>query len=408
MGSKFFTSFFTFACIFGVLSAGCERSTSNSTASSDSFTIDSIAKDELVPAEASAWADSIMSGLTLEQLAGQLVFPAVFSDHSDIALRKVVAYVGDCHIGGVVLLKGTPEAARAIADTLLALSPAPPFVAIDAEWGLAMRLSDTPRYPKNGSISPSAEDSLLFEYGRQVAHECHDVGVNMVLGPVLDIIPEEASIAPGRSFIGARSFGSDPMRVTRMGIAYAKGLEAGGVISVAKHFPGHGASDVDSHRQLPAVDKSISLLKSRDLIPFEKYIAEGLSAVMVGHLYVPAMEVDSIPVSVSHKVLHDLIRKEMRFDGLVITDAMNMAGAGGRSGADAIMAGADIIIAPQDTHLEVDMIVKAVVDGRFPLAQLRDRVKRVLIFKYKVAAACSHEDMFVSDSRRIRNALLSR
>lgn len=333
---------------------------------------------------AKSWADSILSAMTLEQMAGQLVFPAVFSDGSDAALRQVVAYVADSHVGGVVLLKGSPDAARAISDTLSRLSYAPPFVAIDAEWGLAMRLSDTPLYPRNGRISPSAEDSLLYEYGREVARECHEVGVNMVLGPVLDVLPEGKDSARG-AFIGSRSFGSNPHRVTSLGVAYARGLEDGGVVSVAKHFPGHGSADADSHKRLPEVSKSRAELDSTDLMPFHKYIAEGLSAIMVGHLHVPALEEAHIPVSVSRKILAEMIRGEMGFDGLVITDAMNMAGAGGKTGADAIMAGADIVLAPQDTHREVQTLVRAVQSGAFPLSQLRCRVRRVLLFKYRFA-----------------------
>ncbi len=331
--------------------------------------------------EAGKWADSIMSGMTLEQLAGQLIYPAVYSDDSEYAMRSVVKYVADSHIGGVVLLKGTPEAARMVSDTLVKISYAPPFVAIDAEWGLAMRLKDTPRFPKNGRISPAAEDSILYEYGREVARECHEVGINMVLGPVLDVLPADNV---ERTFIGSRSFGSDPKRVTRYGVSYARGLEDGGVLSVAKHFPGHGAADADSHKQLPTVLKTKEQLAGSDLMPFDEYVKNGLSAIMVGHLYVPALDEEDIPVSVSKKILKGMMRGEMRFGGLIITDAMNMAGADGKSGADAIMAGADMVLAPENTHLEVEMLVEAVNKGLFPLAELRDRVRRVLRYKYYV------------------------
>lgn len=334
-----------------------------------------------VPA-AEIWADSIMASMTLEQLAGQLIYPAVYSDRSELALRSVVRYVADSHVGGVVLLKGTPEAARVIADTLSKLSSAPPFVAIDAEWGLAMRLSDTPRYPRNGRISPAAEDSLLYEYGREVARESHEVGVNMVLGPVLDVLPYDRSSRGGR-FIGTRSFGSDPHRVTRLGVAYSRGLEDGGVVSVAKHFPGHGSADADSHKRLPTVSKSLDELSASDLMPFEAYVGAGLSAVMIGHLHVPALDEEVVPVSVSEKILKGWLRDRMGFDGLIVTDAMNMAGAGGKTGADAVMAGADIVLAPSGTHAEVCRLVEAVRSGEFPLADLRDRVRRVLMCKYR-------------------------
>lgn len=364
--------------ILGILMPGCRRAVSPDR-DADSVCIDPVGEPEQCSRDAEAWADSVMSGMTLEQMAGQLVLPAVYSDDSRLAMRSVVAYVADSHIGGVVLLKGQPGAALAIADTLAALSCAPPLVAIDAEWGLAMRLSDTPLFPKNGKISPEAEDSLLYEYGMEVARECREVGINMVLGPVLDVLPEKRN---GKTFIGNRSFGSDAERVARLGVSYARGLEDGGVVSVAKHFPGHGAADADSHKVLPSVAKSLRQLEECDIMPFARYMEANLSGIMIGHLYVPALEEASIPVSVSRKVLKGVLRDQMGFEGLVITDAMNMAGAGGKTGADAIMAGADIVLAPADTRREVEMLVAAVRNGTFPLDQLRERVRRVLIYKY--------------------------
>lgn len=367
-----------------ILISGCGKEASGSHDADSAAEGGQTSDTEEISSEAKAeeWADSIMSGMTLEQLAGQLIYPAVYSDDSEYAMRSVVKYVADSHIGGVVLLRGTPKAARMVSDTLAKISYAPPFVAIDAEWGLAMRLKDTPRFPKNGRISPAAEDSILYEYGREVARECHEVGVNMVLGPVLDVLP--AGLGKRITFIGSRSFGSDAKRVTRHGVSYAIGLEDGGVISVAKHFPGHGAADADSHKQLPTVSKTKEQLAESDLMPFEEYVKNELSAIMVGHLYVPALDDEGIPVSVSKKILKDMMRGEMRFGGLIITDAMNMKGAEGKSGADAIMAGADMVLAPENTHREVEMLVEAVKKGLFPLSELRDRVRRVLKYKYSV------------------------
>lgn len=366
--------------MFGILMPGCRHGSSRrqDADSVETAVVGDTLSSNIPKSKAVQWADSVMSGMTLEQMAGQLIFPAVYSDSSRLALRSVVAYIADSHVGGVVLLKGTPEAAKGIADTLSALSEVPPIVAIDAEWGLAMRLSDTPVFPKNGRISSAAEDTLLYEYGVEVARECRKVGINMVLGPVLDVLPEGKQ----KTFIGSRSFGSDPERVARHGVAYAKGLEDGGVISVAKHFPGHGSAGGDSHKRLPTVTKNLESLKKSDLLPFMNYSRHGLSGIMIGHLYVPALDSVRRPVSVSDKILKGLLRSELGFEGLILTDAMNMAGADGNSGADAIMAGADIVLAPSDTYKEVSAIADAVRSGSFPLSQLRDRVRRVLIYKY--------------------------
>lgn len=372
----------SFLMILGILLPGCQTPASpRQDADSDmSAPADSLNVEDN---EKSQWVDSVMSAMTLEQLAGQLIMPAVYSDNSRLAIRSVVAYVADAHVGGVVLLKGIPQAAKAISDTLTALSAAPPFIAIDAEWGLAMRLKDTPLFPKNGKISPAVEDSILYAYGREVARECREVGINMVLGPVLDVLPKGKE-KRGATFIGSRSFGSDPDRVARLGVAYAIGLEDGGVISVAKHFPGHGSADADSHKALPVIHKDVGQLEKQDLLPFARYADEQLSAVMVGHLYVPALDSEKIPVSVSKRILDDLLRKKMNFNGLIITDAMNMTGADGFSGVDAIMAGADIVLAPADTRREVALLIDAVRSGRLPISQLRLRVRRVLDFKYDI------------------------
>ena len=351
----------------------------------------SVAREELSDTCGNGQAieiDSLLDCMTVEELAGQVVMPALYADDSEITVRRVREYAGNWHIGGVVLLKGTVEGARIIGDTLAACvsaySPsAGPLIAIDAEWGLAMRLKDTQLYPRNGRISPDAEETLLYEYGREVARECRLAGINMVLGPVLDVLPpgkDGVSIREGAG-IGNRSFGSDARRVARLGTAYARGLEEGGVMSVAKHFPGHGSASGDSHRGLPAVVKTRAALDTTDLLPFREYVEAGLSGMMAGHLSVAALDDSGVPVTASHRVLTGLLREEMGFDGLIVTDAMNMAGADGHTCVDALLAGADIVLAPGDTDRELRGIVDAVRSGRLPASVLRDRVRRVLSFK---------------------------
>lgn len=372
------------AVLIILLMAGCSGKKSVPNSVDDSclaynesvvVTVSDITEDAL------AWADSVMAGMTLEEMVGQLFLPAVYSDDSHQALKSIVAYASDSHVGGVVLLKGTVEAAKTIADTLGRLSKAPPFIAIDAEWGLAMRLKDTPEFPKNGNISPKAEETLLFDYGREVAFECREAGINMVLGPVLDVLPEGNKGEVG-AVIGNRSFGSDPKRVASLGAAYARGLESGRILSVAKHFPGHGSADGDSHKQLPKVSKDRNTLFNTDLLPFKTYVDAGLGAIMTGHLVVEALDSSGKPASVSEKMMQGLLRGEWRFGGLIVTDAMNMRGANGWTGADAVVAGADLVLAPESTRRETKLLADAVLKGHFPLNALNDRVRRVLFFKY--------------------------
>ena len=347
----------------------------------EALELDSVQAEHDIGADARAWADSIMDAMTVEEMAGQLIMPAVYSNASHDEMMLLRSYATDSHIGGVVLLKGSAKAAREIADTLRKLLTAPPFIAIDAEWGLAMRLEGTPEFPRNGRIADGVDDTVLFDYGYEVARECRELGINMVLGPVLDVLPA----GKRRSGIGARSFGQDAKRASSLGVAYAKGLESGGVMSVAKHFPGHGSADADSHKRLPSVVKTKEELDSIDLMPFKDYMGNGLSAIMMGHLNVPALDEEDIPVTVSAKILKEMVREEMGFQGLIVTDAMNMAGAEGNRAADAIMAGADIVLAPANTEEEVMILADAVRSGRLSTDQLRDRVRRVLFYKYMTA-----------------------
>ncbi len=203
----------------------------------------------------------------------------------------------------------------------------------------------------------------------------------MVLGPVLDVLP----IGKRQSGIGSRSFGHDAKKASALGIAYAKGVESGRVMSVAKHFPGHGSADADSHKKLPVVAKTGEELFATDLLPFKDYIDNGLSAIMTGHLYVPALDEEEVPVTVSKKILKDFVRDELGFQGLIVTDAMNMAGAQKSTAADAIIAGADIVLAPLNTEEEVMILAETVRTGRLSTDQLRDRVGRVLFYKYMTA-----------------------
>lgn len=367
--------------------------------------IDSVNAEYDISVDAKAWADSIMNCMTLEELAGQLIMPAVYADDSKPTMQLVRAYATDSHVGGVVLLKGTVESARSIADTLRALLPAPPFIAIDAEWGLAMRLNDTPAFPRNGRISQEADETLLFDYGYEVARECRQIGINMILGPVLDVLPQGGK----KSGIGSRSFGLDAHRAAKLGVAYAKGIESGGVMSVAKHFPGHGSADADSHKRLPIVNKTRKDLEETDLVPFREYVSNGLSGIMTGHLYVPALDEKEEPITVSEKILRGLLRQDMSFPGLIITDAMNMAGAEGNSAAHAIMAGADIVLAPANTEDEVKILADAVRNRQFSIQELRERVGRVLFYKYMVArnSIKNEENICSEDAKRINQALSS-
>lgn len=327
-----------------------------------------------ITAEAEAWADSVSSRMTLRQKVSQMFMPALYASDDFWTLRQVRQYADSC-VGGVVLLKGDARGASAIADTLRGRWPAGAFVAIDAEWGLAMRLADAPEFPDNRSISPGADEQLMYDYGRELARECRVLGVNMVLGPVVDVS------VPG-GFMGRRSYGDDPRRVADLALAYARGLEDGDVVSVAKHFPGHGSVTADSHKRKGVIERSLNEMDSIDLYPFRKWIEQHLSGIMVGHLAVPSIDSEMRPAAMSRTVVTDLLRDDLGFDGLVLTDAINMKGAEGLGSAEAVKAGADIIVAPAQTWREIDEVVAAVRRGEIAENVIDSRVRRILFYKY--------------------------
>lgn len=333
--------------------------------------------------EALVWADSAVGRMTLEEQIGQLLMPAVFSRTDPATMRQIEEYARDLKIGSLLLLKGDAESATVIADTLESIRDrdsigAGYIIAVDAETGLGMRFSDAPLFPWNHNISPEVQDQTFYDYGREVGREAQLAGINMVLGPVVDVDRNTGL----KGVMRMRSLGSDQLRVAELSVAYAAGLESQGVMSVAKHFPGHGPTTTDSHRGLPSITVSREELDSIDLAPFRRYIGNRLSGVMVGHIWAESLDSVKRPASFSPEIIMQLLRKEMGFNGLVVVDAIAMAGAQGYTSADAIKAGADIIIAPADTKGALSDLLEAVKAGQITPGDIRERARRVLFYKY--------------------------
>lgn len=319
-------------------------------------------------------ADSILNIMTVEEKVGQLIMPALYARDDSFTIEKIKEYADSYHIGGIILLKGDIRSAKLISDTLTSLLTVAPFVAIDAEWGLNMRLDDAPRFMRNKSLATFADDSIMYDYGAEIARECRLIGINMVMGPVVDV-------ADRGSVTYFRSFGKDAEKVGRLAVAYSRGLEDGGVVSVAKHFPGHGSVSKDSHKETPIIEKSLHELDSIDLYPYKLFIEADLTGIMVGHLSVPAIDPDALPATVSRVVISDLLRDDLGFKGLVLTDALNMGGAGGYDAADAFKAGADIILAPLNTSQAIKSILNLVKNDPDAKNSLDEKIRRILYHK---------------------------
>lgn len=336
--------------------------------------------------DAMHYADSVVATLSPERRAGMLFMPASYGRGDRATLARITEYASTLHVGGIVLLRGDLRGAAVIADSLARMGGPGLFIAVDAENGLRMRFEDAPEFPWSRELGRLTDDQLLYEFGSELARECRAVGINMVLGPVMDVVPGNGS----HGLMRKRSLGSDPRRVADLAMAYARGVEEGNVISVAKHFPGHGSATSDSHRALGEISASREVIESVDLYPFRRYAAEGLSGVMVGHLSVRALDTVRRPAVVSPVVMRDVLRGELGFDGLVITDALNMEGAMGVKGWQAIAAGADMVIAPSDTRGEIRALLQAMSDGRIDTAIVADRCRRILFYKYLIGLDRPH------------------
>lgn len=374
---KSLSRFFLLFLILQTTLFSCRRPSSEAVVTTDTLP-DSVVAAIDMTCEAWRMADSAMAGMSDEQLIGQLFMPAMYARSSAYDLRHLTEYAAGLHVGGIVLLKGDLKSAAILADSLRRMSGAPRFVAVDAENGLRMRFPDAPEFPWGREMGRITDDQLLYDFGREIARECRAIGVTMVLGPVLDVVPGQ----PGSNIMARRSLGSDPHRVADLAIAYARGLEDGNVISVAKHFPGHGGAPEDSHRALGIISSDEARIDSVDLYPFRAYSHALLSGVMVGHLASAALDTVRRPAIVSPVVMRDVLRGDLGFGGLVLTDALNMEGALGVEGWQAIAAGADMVIAPADTRREIARALEALHDGRLSEEVVANRVRRILFYKY--------------------------
>ncbi len=332
-------------------------------------------------AEAAAWADSVYNTLSTRERAAQLVFPKIRpteGEQSKAAIRRFVKTEG---CGGLLFEKGPLAQYAEMTSYAKSLAKVPLLMTFDGEWGLSMRIDDSPRFPHNMALGAITDYRLLYEYGAEMARECRLLGIDVNFAPDADV-----NSNPKNPVIGFRSFGEDPSRVAKATVAYSLGLEDGGVQAVAKHFPGHGDTDVDSHKALPTVNHSRTALDSTDLVPFKEFIGAGCSGIMVGHIAVPALDPSGTPASLSQLVTDGLLRKELGFDGLIYTDALAMKGAVDPKGRNvcvaALIAGADVLETPVNARKDIDAIVAAIKDGTISEKMLEDRCKRVLRYKY--------------------------
>lgn len=326
-----------------------------------------------------AWVDATLKAMTPEERIAQLMVAAV--DPRAIGTEdRVKKLVTEYKVGGLIYNEADLTTVAKTTNMAQQQARVPLLITIDAEWGLSMRLEDAPKFPRNLYLGAIGDDQLFYDYGREVARECRRIGVNVDFAPVLDVIDRPGTV------VGSRSFGSNPELVSRHAIAFARGLEDGGVLSVGKHFPGHGSCTADSHKTLPTVDKSMHELQMVDFVPFRRYIDAGLGAMLTAHLNVPAVDKKSgLPGTMNPKMVNGLLKKKMGFQGLIFTDALDMEGAKA-AGRDvcvqALLAGNDVLLMPADIGGEIAAVKAAVANGTLKQSQIDEHVKKVLRYKY--------------------------
>ncbi|MCL2260925.1 MAG: glycoside hydrolase family 3 protein [Fibromonadales bacterium] len=330
-------------------------------------------------AEMNKWVDSVFSTMTPDERIGQLFMLTI--DPAEKYQEQTLKWIKNQKVGGILFAKGTLTDHAKSTNVYQAASQIPLFISFDGEWGLAMRLPNTPRFPRNMAVGAIEDNELIRLYGEEVGREMNELGVHMNFAPVLDV-----NVNPSNPVIGNRAFGEHAQLVAEKGNAYSAGLENKKVIAVAKHFPGHGDTQGDSHKTLPLVRHDKQRMKEVDLHPFEEFIKNGYSGIMTGHLYVPAYDKTAgMASSLSPKIVDDLLQKEMGFTGLVITDALVMEGALGTKKAPALLAllaNNDILLKPGDIVVNVKVIKDAVAAGTVSMETIDAKCRKILSYKY--------------------------
>lgn len=328
------------------------------------------------------WVDSVMATLTLDEKIAQLMTIAVWTQRDSNYLLDVEKLVRDYKIGGLMFMKGTPHKQAVLTNRYQANAKVPLLISIDGEWGLNMRLDSTPVFPRQMILGAADNPELTQQMGAEIGKHCKRMGIQLNYAPDIDI-----NNNPANPVINDRSFGENKYIVARHGVAFTKGMQDQHVMGTAKHFPGHGDTESDSHLALPIIPFSRKRLDSLELYPFKELIRNHVGSVMVGHLYVPAIDTaNNTATSISSKAIKGLLKDELGFDGLVVTDGLNMKGvanyaAPGEVCAKALAAGSDLLLFVEDVPQSIFWIKEYLKNGLITNEDIDNACKKILITK---------------------------
>jgi beta-N-acetylhexosaminidase len=334
---------------------------------------------------ANIWVDSVYNSLNLEQKIGQLFMVAAYSGGEKYNRTLIEKLISENYLGGLIFMQGTAEAQAEQTNAFQKKSKVPLLIGMDAEWGLGMRLKGVDDFPRQIMMGAMRDSSLVYKMAAAVAAQCKRLGVHIDFAPVVDV-----NNNPNNPVINFRSFGENKYNVSKFANQYVRGLQDNGVIASAKHFPGHGNTDVDSHKELPTISSNLASLENLELFPFREMIKNQVGSIMIAHLQVPALDnTPNTPTTLSKKVVTDLLKTKMQYRGLIFTDALNMQGvakyfAPGDIDLKAFSAGNDVLLFSQDVPSGVAKIKAALANKSVSMERLDESVKKILLAKYFV------------------------
>ena len=329
------------------------------------------------------WVDSVFKKMNRNEKIAQLFMVRAHSNLGQKYADSVGAVIKKEHLGGVVFFQGGPGRQAPIINQYQTNSKIPLMIAMDGEWGLGMRLDSTVSYPYQMTLGAIQDNSLIYKMGQEVAKDFKRLGMQINFAPVMDV-----NNNPRNPVINYRSFGENKYNVAQKGIAYMKGMQENGLFTTAKHFPGHGDTDVDSHYDLPQLNFTAGHLDSLEMYPFKQAFAEDLSGVMVAHMNIPALDpTPNLPSTLSKPIVTGILKEKLGFKGLAFSDAMEMKGVvkyfpNGEADVRALIAGMDVIELSENTDRAIKLIRKSIRQKRLTWIDVNEKVKKILAAKY--------------------------
>ena len=329
------------------------------------------------------WVDSVFRSLSPEEKIAQLMVIRAHSNLGPDHVEKVTNDIKKYNVGALCFFQGGPVRQANLTNFYQSIAKTPLMVTIDGEWGLGMRLDSVTKYPYQLTLGAMDDENLVYRMGVAIGEQCKRIGVQVNYAPVVDV-----NNNPNNPVIGFRSFGEDKMKVSKLGVAYMKGMQDAGIMACAKHFPGHGDVDVDSHLDLPVINKSLAQLDSMELVPFRALFDAGVGSVMIAHLYIPAIDnTANRATSISRNNVTGVLRDKLHYQGLTFTDALEMKGVakyfpGGTIAVEALIAGNDMLCLPASVPESIEVVKKAIDEKRMTWEDIDAKVKKVLASKY--------------------------